>query len=171
MSLASYIIENDQNFREQLDRLGKLTQDFRIPFGLISQDFYKSEQMIFQLKGPGLYPDLAPSTKKQKEKRIPGSTYPILVGATGRLAFSLLNPKSRDAINIIGKTSLTIGSTVPYLKYHQSDLPRTRLPQRKALFIDGGPLETSKGGKNGRRERWTSIIEDYISKILAGEIK
>jgi len=63
---------------------------------------------------------------------------------------------------------MIIGSSVPYGKYHQSDLPRKRLPQRKFIFIDGGKGDRSKDGVNGRRERWINIIDTHIDQLING---
>jgi len=51
-------IENIDAFNRGLDRLGKETDDFRIPFRLISSDFYRSQRKIFTLTSEGLYPPL-----------------------------------------------------------------------------------------------------------------
>lgn len=168
--VTSYIIENDREFARQLDRLSELTNNMKVPFSLIAMDFYRSEKMIFALKGPGLYPDLATSTKIQKiyynPGKGPGSEYPILF-RTGRLARSLLSSTSPESDFSLTKSELIMGTKVPYAIFHQSDEPRTRLPQRKVVFIDGGPLERSKGAnKSGRRDRWEKIIFSYIQQIL-----
>ena len=168
---TSYIVENDKAFLAGINRLQKATDDFSIPFNLIRNDFHRSNKIIFSLKGPGLYPDLAESTKIQKEKLL-GTPYPIL-DRTGRLAASLLNPNDSEAVSEVGKQTLLLGTDVPYAIYHQSDEPRSKLPQRKVVFIDGGPAEKSKASKvAGRRERWLNIINSYILELInAGIIK
>lgn len=170
--ITSYVVSNDKEFKAGLDRLGALIQDFRIPFGLIANDFYRSERQIFALKSAGLYPELAQSTIDRKEKKLGhGNAWPILF-YNGRLARSLLERNSAEAVFNISKTDLEMGTDVPYAIYHQSDKPRSgRLPQRKPVFIDGGPKESSKGSKNGRRFRWLNILNDYVLKVLAGEVK
>jgi len=179
--VTSYILENDKDFQAALDRLAATCTDFRIPFGLISKEFYKSNQKMFKLKSQGLYPDLGgfnPSRivgangetgrdrAKRLKKREVGFVYPLLV-RTGRLASSLVNSSDPETVNIVTKSSLVLGTDVPYAIYHQSDKPRRIIPQRKVVFIDGGPLETSRGAStSGRRETWLNIINDYIlSKI------
>jgi len=165
--VSSYIVENDREFKRQLDRLSELTNNFKVPFSLIAMDFYRSERMIFSLKSAGLYPELAQSTIDQKERLLgKGNAWPILF-RTGRLAKSLLSSSAAEADYFLGRQELILGTTVPYAKYHQSDEPRTRLPQRKVVFIDGGPLERSKGAnKSGRRERWENIIFNYIQQLI-----
>ena len=48
-AVTSYIVENDEDFNRALDRLRRTTSDFRIPFGLIAKEFYKSNKKIFKL--------------------------------------------------------------------------------------------------------------------------
>jgi len=159
--ITSYIIENDKAFKQAIDRLAKATDDFRIPFGLIAKDFYRDNKKIFSLKGPGLYPDLSEQYKKTKKRQV-GFIYPMLV-KSGELAASLLKPNASGSVRTLRKDSIQLGTNTPYAKFHQSDAPRTKLPQRKVVFIDGGPLESSKGAStSGRRERWIAIIDTYI---------
>ena len=44
-AVTSYIIENDQDFAKALDRLAAVTNDFRIPFGLITKEFYQGKMI------------------------------------------------------------------------------------------------------------------------------
>jgi len=160
-AFTSYIIENDADFQRAIDRLALATSDFRIPFGLISKEFYKSNKKIFSLKSAGKYEDLSEKYKIAKQREV-GFIYPILF-KTGRLGASLLNPSDGEAINHISKTGLELGTNVPYAKFHQSDGARKKMPLRKVVFIDGGPLESSKGAStSGRRETWLNIINQYI---------
>lgn len=169
--VTSYIVENDEAFQAAIDRLAKASNDFRIPFGLISKDYYRSNKKIFSLSGPGLYPDLGPdgpakSDYKTAKQRAVGFIYPIMT-RTGRLAASMLNPSDPETIRVITKQNLLLGSSVPYLKYHQSDAPRSKIPLRKVVFIDGGPLESSRGAStSARREAWINIIDKYIDENI-----
>ena len=176
-AITSYIVENDADFQKSLDRLRATTNDFRIPFNLIANEFYISNRKIFKLKSAGLYPELGglnpnsiregqTKTNRQiaeaQKKREVGFIYPILV-RSGVLASSLTNRGDPDAVREVSKTSLVLGTNTSYAKYHQSDRARTKLPQRKVVFIDGGPKETSKGATySGRREQWLNIINTYI---------
>ena len=165
-----FAIKNEAEFRRQLERLKELTSDFRIPLNLIANDFYRSEKKIFSLKSAGRYPELAQSTIDQKERLLgKGNAWPILF-RTGRLAKSLLSKDAPEAEFYIGKQELILGTSVPYAIYHQSDAARSRIPQRKVVFIDGGPLDNAKDGKNGRRERWGNIIFNYIQQLLNQEV-
>lgn len=164
----SFAIENEAEFSRQLGRLKELTSDFKIPLSIIAMDFYRSQRKIFTLQGPGKYPDLSEKYKEQKQKEV-GFVYPILF-KRGRLAASLLSSKSPDSEFYLGKQELIMGTSVPYAIYHQSDAPRSKLPQRKVVFIDGGPFDEAKDGKYGRRDRWANIIFNHIQQLLNKEV-
>lgn len=182
-----WTIQNNEAFQRALDELGKKTSDFRIPFRIISSDFYRSQKKLFQLQSEGLYNPLggfnynAPSgygnqTKRQraedeKERKTGHAWNPILFGATGDLKDSTLSRSHRYSLFSLDKSSLEIGTSVPYGKYHQSDEPRKTLPQRKFIFIDGGPADRSSDSNiNGRRERWLSIVSTHVEQLIKGSI-
>lgn len=169
MAFTSYVVDNDRIFREGLKRALEVTKDLRIPFGQILSDFYKSEQAIFSLKSPGQYPDFKNGGSesryaKYKEKKV-GFKYPLLV-RTGRLSASLLSKSAPGAIAVIGKTELTIGTTVDYGRYHQSDAPRSKIPLRKFLFIGPEAPQFATSDQTGRPQRWMNILNDYVIKKM-----
>jgi hypothetical protein len=176
-------VQNIKDFQAALDRLGKQTSDFRIPFGLIGMDWYRSNRKLFTLSSAGLYQDLAPSQgqdgnptttsnyKAVKAARQGGNPYPILVGQTKKLSKSILSRTAEGAIFQIGKRELIMGTDISYATYHQSNKPRSKIPQRKIIFIDGGPADRSKDSSiAGRRERWLSIIDTHIQQLVTGRI-
>ena len=177
-------IENTEDFKRQIDRMGAFTGDFRIPFRLIASDFYRSNRKLFTLQGAGLYQDLAPARgqdgnptttsnyKKNKRKKgrlrlpYPGRKFPRFI----EFSFKVKAPATRSFF--LNRKELQIGSSVPYGKYHQSDGARSKIPQRKFVFIDGGPSDRSSDSSiNGRRERWTSIISTHVDQIITGRIR
>jgi phage gpG-like protein len=172
MSFTSYKVDNDKKFSKAIDKASKKVADLRLPLALISKDFYRSEKAIFQLGGPGQYEDLAQSTIDAKE-RDGQPIYPILMGigrGRGRLAESVTNPRSPDAINqIINKRTLLIGTEVEYGVYHQSDKPRSKIPLRKFLFI-GPESRFANNDQKGRLSRWTNILSAYVVKKTGEEI-
>jgi len=173
-AFSSYVIDNDLEFQQALDRLSKTVSDFRIPFGQISRHFYQGNKRIFSLKSAGGYPDF--KTEKSRQQKISatekltgtGFDYPLLV-RTGRLAASLFSKGDPEAVNVITERSLMLGTNVPYAIYHQSDKPRKVLPQRKVIFIDGGPLDDSKS--KGRREAWLNIVNTHVLKVVGAKWK
>lgn len=161
MSFTSYAIENDRAFREALKKASESVEDLRLPFGQILKDFYRSEQAIFKLQGPGLYPAISEKYGKRKQKEV-GFKYPLLV-KSGRLAGSLLGPNNAGSISSIGKQSMYFGTSVDYAIYHQSDAPRKKIPQRKVLFIGPEAPRFANSDQVGRLQRWLGYINDHIA--------
>lgn len=183
----SYTVENDAKFAQTLRDASQIVSDLRIPFGLISRDFYRSELAIFKLKGPGKYPpfknsirvaapgkkpgtyskretfDVSKSIYQQRKIKKWGFDYPLLV-ASGRLAASITQPNAPGSINQITKLSMVIGTSVPYGIYHQSDAPRSKIPQRKFVFIGPEAPSFATSEQQGRLQRWIGYVEDYAIK-------
>lgn len=178
-------VANRLEFQGRLKALADQVSDLRIPFRLIASDFYRSQKKLFTLKGPGRYPPLggfnstevlaSGKTRRQvaeerKTKKV-GFAYPLLVGATRDLSASTLSPSHKYSHFFLGRGSMEIGTTVPYGKFHQSDERRTTLPQRKFLFIDGGPGDQAQDSSiSGRRERWINIVDDHLTQIVTGRV-
>lgn len=168
-SFTSYTVDNDRRFRNALEKASEVSQDLRVPFGLILRDFYKSEQAIFKLKGPGKYPpfkgEINPKTgmttyQAQKKKKV-GFDYPLLV-RTGPLSASLLGPNNKGSISKITKLSLVFGTGIDYGIYHQSDEPRSKILLRKFLFIGPEAPRFATSEQMGRLKRWLQIMGDHI---------
>ena len=149
---VSFAVENDIIFKRALDDSLSKVSDLRFAFGEIARDFFKSNIAVFTLRNGGQYPPLSPEYQARKD-RVFGRK-PILV-ASGRLKNSLTGAPNSDSIVRIGKSSLIMGTKVPYGIYHQSDKPRSKIPQRKFLFID-----------DARRDRWIRIINDEVERKL-----
>ena len=171
-SFTSYSVDNDKRFRNALKKASEVTQDLRVPFGLILSDFYKSQQAIWKLKGPGKYPPFKgpkdPKTGKtkyqaQKIKKV-GFDYPLLV-RTGALAASLSGPNNKGSVSKITNLSLIFGSSISYGIFHQSDEPRKKIPLRKFLFIGPEAPRFASSDQIGRLERWTGYIDDHIARV------
>lgn len=161
-SFTSYSVDNDRRFRNALSEVSKVTQDLRLPFGLILKDFYKSQQAIFSLKGPGKYPAISEKYGDQKQKAV-GFRYPLLV-RSGALAASLLGPNNKGSISQITNLSLTFGTAIKYGIYHQSDAGRRVIPLRKFLFIGPEAPRFANSDQQGRLERWVGYISDHIAR-------
>lgn len=188
MSLTfSFIVENDIAFQRALDRLAKATSDFRTPFNLIGNHWYKGNRKIFDLRGAGLYQPLSPSRKvgpkgvntfgnyAERKRKLLNFVNPVLRGAEGEIEGSITSRSHAHAIFLANATTLQMGTSVPYAIFHQSDKsprgPKRVIPQRKMIFIDGGPAEVAKDADiSGRVDIWTQIIDDHIRQILTGKI-
>jgi hypothetical protein len=170
-SFTSYTVDNDRKFRNAIKKAAEVSEDLRVPFGLILRDFYKSEQAIFKLSGPGKYPPfkgpIDPKTGMTKyqaaKKKKVGFDYPLLV-RTGALSASLLGPNNKGSISKITKLSLTFGTSIDYGIYHQSDKARSKIPLRKFLFIGPEAPSFASSEQIGRLQRWQGYIQDHIKK-------
>lgn len=186
--IISFIPENDKEFKRLLEEAKEKISDFRIPFGLIANHWYRGNRKLFTLKSEGLYPVLGglnprgtviyrglPTTKQERaeveKSEAVGFIYPLLK-RSGRLEQSLSSRNAPGAEFFIGRQSLVMGTKVPYAKFHQSDRqPRTRLPQRKMIFIDGGPAEKAKDAViSGRIQAWQNIMNDYVKQVITGKV-
>lgn len=172
-SFTSYSLQNDVAFKAALKRASDTTQDLRIPFGLILSDFYKSQQAIFKLQGPGQYPDFKtkdglPSRYKEAKIKAVGFAYPLLF-RTGTLAKSVLGKNNPGSIANISRLSMAFGTSIDYGIYHQSDSARSKIPLRKFLFIGPEAKQFATSDQMGRLERWNNILNDYVLKKMRQE--
>lgn len=128
--------------------------NFRGSFLSIGKSYRLEAKAIFQKqqpRDPGLrWPPLSEKYAKWKRIHFPGK--PILV-RTGELKDSMVNVTHPDNISKIGKFSAAFGSKVSYGIYHDSELPRRKLPRRN--FSIPGPR---------RLEIFQKILEDDIIK-------
>jgi hypothetical protein len=100
-------------------------------------------------EGRGLWQPLSPEYARQKELK--WGPQPILV-ASGQLLNSLTIQGAPGHIEFIGPDRVRVGSQIDYLRYHQSQTPRTVLPRRAPINIS-----------SEQRQRWVALIGDYIS--------
>jgi len=138
--------------RASLDRAIKKAQkdcaDLRGAFSEIARSFYKYRSDIWNLKGPGLFDDLSPNYKRQKESDV-GFVYPILV-RDGALKAAMIGGGNRwnngGNLTIIGKQFAVLGvrdEVIPYAKFHQRGT--SKMPARPFLFIgEGNEIKTYK---------------------------
>lgn len=161
---TSYIIENDQAFKDALNRASEKVSDLRVAFKLIQDDWIKSNKAQFTLQGSGQYPPLSKKYAARKAVTHPGA--PILV-RSGRLRDSVARrAATADSIREIGKLSMVLGTRTPYGIFHQSDAPRRKIPQRKFLFIGPEAPRNAPSPITGRLQRWLSILEAETQRKL-----
>lgn len=165
---TSYSVDNDRRFREALDIARRQVSDLRIPLTLISRDFFRSQKAIWQLTGPGQYPDLKARTKARKQA-MGKPVYPILKDS-GLLEKSMTSPTDSNAINeIINKSVLLVGTRVQHGIFPQ--VGAGRQPMRKFLFIGPEAARFATSDQMGRLQRWTSILQAHVvnwGKTFAG---
>lgn len=116
----------------ELSRLLQITydkvNDFRVPLGKSAQLILSDVERNFVSEGGlvGGWAPLAESTVKGRLRAGFGGEHPILqrTGALRRSFFSRVTPKK-----------MIVSSESPYFGYHQSRLPRSRLPRRTMLVL------------------------------------
>lgn len=180
MAFTSYLVDNDNRFKAALANAKAQVGDLRVAFGLILSDFYKSEQAIFALQGPGQYPPFKNSVVAKKGKKTVttaqspyqkakikavGFDYPLLV-RSGRLSASLLSSDAPGAVANIGPSHLYFGTSVEYGLFHQSDDPRKKIPLRKFLFIGPEAPQFATSDQMGRLGRWLNILNDSVLRSI-----
>ncbi|GAF89371.1 unnamed protein product, partial [marine sediment metagenome] len=167
-SFASYSVDNDKAFRRRLDLVLDKTGSLKIPFKLISFDFYKSQKSIFNLKSAGKYPEINPKYATAKYKKV-GFVYPLLK-RTGALMRSVTDPNDSNALLDIKDTYMFIGTNVrnkkgvDYPKFHQSDESRSKIPLRKFMFIGPEAPRFATDEQIGRANRWKGILQEFLIK-------
>lgn len=170
-------VDPQRKLSEALQEAAKKVSDLTIPLHSIAQSWFKSNNAIFSLKGPGKYPPFKNSTRtsgsrgmdvekspyqKWKIKKF-GFDYPLLF-ATGALAKSITDPTDESAVNyIINKVSLAVGTAVPYAIYHQSKMPRAIMPYRPMILF--GNEQVAPGALAGRVKQWREQIFDHVAKV------
>ena len=174
-----WAIQNEIDFARTLDRYATVASDFTPAFIPIAADWYRGNRQIFTLQSAGLYQDLSPTQgaptttsnyKEQKKKKL-GFAYPILVGESRKLSNSILGKTNKGSIFTMRKRELSMGTSIDYAKYHQSDDVRRVMPQRKFVFISGGIADKARGAAfSGRRERWLNIVNDQIVQKITGRV-
>ena len=157
---VSYKIENDIQFKANLDSAIKSVGDLRFVMGEISRDIFKTTKQNFILKGDGKYPSL--SKKYAKRKAATVGNLPILV-SSGDLRDSVTGRGNADTIRHIGRQSLVQGTNVEYGGYIQkgteypseSAFTGLKMPARKYLFID-----------DAQSLRFQRLIADFVASKL-----
>lgn len=102
---------------DQIDDWREVWPEVELVFYRATLDQFRTEGA----RGGERWKPLSDSYRKWKELKYPGQ--PILV-LTGRLRRSLTATGSEESIRIREKKSLTLGSSTPYGRYHQSGTRR-----------------------------------------------
>ena len=160
-----YAFDPDSTFQKKLEEVYAATKDLTIPLTLMSKEWYKGNRSIFALKGPGRYKDLTEKYKKRKQKN-KGFIYPIL-RYSGDLEKSITKADDNNSISyIVNKSTLVLGTKVPYAIYHQSQTePRPKIPYRPFLFV-GVEQIAPDDILNNRLKNWIKILDDYFDQKM-----
>ncbi len=156
-------VVNFDKFEQKVHAALKKVGNIQPALLAIASDWYKDNKQIANLKGPGMYQPLSRRRAAYKIRKY-GSEFPILV-ATGRMINSILNPKDPEAIYVLGKQTLVLGTMNPYAIYHQSSEPRKVIPYRPIIFNKAVQGSHAKVYET-RMKRYTRTIDTYVKKEL-----
>lgn len=163
-------VDPQERLAQSIKKASAEVSNLTIPLRLIAQSWFKSNEAIFQLKGPGKYEpfqgkkDASGLTAYQRKKREErGFDYPLLL-AEGAIKRSITNPQDSQSVNsIVNKIALLLGTQVPHAIFHQSKLPRNKLPRRPVVLF--GNEQVAPGALSRRIEIWEKIIYDYVAQV------
>ncbi len=139
-------------YERTLARLGIAAQQFADAtpaWNDIADDFAQMQQKRFDAEGPG-WAALSPEYAKWKARHFGGK--PILQ-RSGALMASLTSRGS--VVQNMSPAALTLGSVVPYAKYHQSGT--SRMPARPLIRFE-----------QADRQRWVKILQAWAVKAFGG---
>ncbi len=184
----SFQIQTDKKFEAQLKRATAVVSDLRIPFTEMAKEFAQSRKSIFKLTSAGQYPDFKgpkigdtwktpghPQLRIRDGKKTAyqdwkfrkyGFEYPLLK-ATGKLEQSITEVGAPGNITYITEKTLTLGTSVEYGIFHQSDESRSKIPLRKFLFLDG---EADGGAQSGILAKFNNILNSFILRSLGSTL-
>ncbi len=153
--VTRYQVDPDKRVISAISEALKKVDDLRIPFTLIGKSWFRSNEAIFKLKGPGKYKDLSPAYKIEKEAAV-GFVYPILF-RHGPLRDSITEPTDPNAVFNVTRQSLELGSTIDYGPKVQETRP----------FVLIGAEQVAPRELNQRAEAWVKTIESYVMQACA----
>lgn len=159
--MITFEVDPGGKFKKAIDEAVKEVDDLTIPFALITQSWYKSNQFIFDRsrQSEGKYVDLSEDYKQAKFNKFK-FIYPILL-ATGRLERSMTDADSNESINkVINKKTLILGTRVPYAPHHQ--FGTSKMPARPFVLI--GAEQVAPEGLNRRQDAWVAILASYVAQ-------
>lgn len=153
-----------RRFERKLQKMIRAGKDFSPAFHTIGRMFRQSRRTIFDLKGPGGYPDFKSERSRQQKIRQVGFDYPLLF-RTGQLMRSITDISHKHNVTIIQKKAFAFGTNLPYAKYHNSDkTPRRKIPQRKFIFwgVEARQFQRLTEQTRTFQGRALKILKDYI---------
>lgn len=141
-------VDGQTRIKVQLRRFSSAASDMRPGFERIADWFADEERRLFDSEGsayPPGWPALSPRYADWKRRRV--GNKPILE-FTGRLRRSLTRrPFGQE---FISRDTLTVGTDVPYARYHQRGTGR--LPRRPPLIKQNRAVKT----------RLTKMLQEHL---------
>ena len=142
-------VDGEVQMSRKLSRFGESIKNMKPLLKMIKKDFVEITKKQFRSQGrygSGGWQSLYPSYADWKAKHV--GSKPILQ-RSGRMFASLIG-QTGETIERMTNTELEMGTMVPYAIYHQSILPRTKLPRRPVI-------ELTEADKT----RWAKMAHQY----------
>ena len=149
----TFEVAGEKQIARRFTRLDDAVEDMTPAFKEITKSFYAGEKRQFETEGgwgSGGWLPLSPAYEAWKDPTL------SIMELSGDLKASLTGmvpPNTAGNIEIIESNQLILGTDIDYAIYHQSNAPRTKLPQRKVIELP-----------ESERKKWTSIIHEHIWK-------
>lgn len=146
----------DQVYDRIFENMAHIPDDYREPFELMAEEFWRQNEATFQAEGlPEPWMPLSPKYRKWKEKHYPGK--PILV-RSGALKASLVNGTAEGAIYEVFPTQMILGTEVPHAIYHQTGSMKVqnRPPKRPPVMLT-----------TEMRTKWSEIMANWLRDNFA----
>lgn len=156
----TFEVEGEKQLSRALGIMVKHVKDLRGVWPDIQEDFLEGERELFRTEGKGTsglfgtgkWKKLSPAYAKQKARKFKGRG--ILV-ATGNLFGSLTRGSHANHFFVASKKGMTIGTAVPYAKFHQTGT--RKMPKRKIIHLT-----------KEQKRRWPRLIQEYVVKSGQG---
>lgn len=137
-----------------------LPNDLREPLQEIAEDFYKTQDAIFDAEGGAednpQWEALAPEYEKWKHKNYPGAK---ILELTGKLRASLTGPSADGSVFRLQRQSLEIGTDLQTRSGYTLGLLHhtgtARMPSRKPILLS-----------HDQRDRFVRIFRDFLDQYI-----
>ena len=133
MLRVSLQVDGIAQFDRAFSRFSEGLKDLRPLWEPLAQEFYRIEDEQFASEGAhsgNPWKPLSPKYQQWKEKHIPG---PMILELTNKLKLSLTYKGNSAHVRQEDLLTLTLGSSLPYAKYHQTGT--RRMPARKPIDL------------------------------------
>lgn len=141
--------DNSETVEKALEAFESALADNRPALAEIADDFREMISEQFATEGRAGGTPWAPlALRTLRRRRGAGST---ILYSTGALERSFLDPLAAGRVEELEEQSLTLGSNLPYARYHQTGT--RRMPARPIVVLSGA-----------RSERWMEIVRRGIEE-------
>ena len=159
----SYQLDPKKLLEKKFVKLLEDIDDLRVPLQLIKESWFRGNQSIFAISGPGRWADLSGKYKKRKMNTY-GFVYPILF-REGRLRSALTKEGSEESVAVFPtKKTLIVGVNPDNVVFQtlNNGSAKINIPARPFILL--GAEQVAPQSLNKRVQIWTKILQDYVVK-------